>query len=49
MKKEKKNTMITKITTLYKICEKCGLHIRCRNVEAHEKGYHHNHRGPQRR
>jgi len=26
----------------YKVCAKCGLNIRCGDVEAHEKGIHHN-------
>jgi len=49
MTKGLKTTMIKKRTTKYKICKECGLHIRCGNVEAHEKGYHHTHRGKQRR
>jgi len=29
----------------YSKCEKCGLNIRCGNVEAHENGWHHKNKG----
>ena len=41
MARKKANTCITKRTTKYQICEKCGLKIRCGNVERHEAGPDH--------
>lgn len=29
----------------YARCDQCGLRIRCGNVEKHEAGWSHNHRG----
>lgn len=46
MTKDKKVTMKSKDPERkYSVCGKCGLDIRCGNVESHEKGWHHNNQG----
>lgn len=37
------------VVSKYQKCAKCGLKIRCGNVERHEKGWNHNNRGYKKR